>query len=386
MAANNFVNPVLNKVQAISAFPSLCKVARFQQSECRKCEHICPENAITVAVGPQINGDCSQCGLCLNVCPTEALYSDLDLDQLMDKQMMSLRARKNEFAVTPCVSFHCQEAQAPNAESLGLRCLGNLTENTLLRSMLLGFEEVLLSRGKCSDCRLSQGGKMFDNLLATMQPLTKALGWDDFSLHVLYEPRKLNGGDLNLSRRALFAGLIEKVVSHAAHADHIRDQDATELFDRSAEMKNQKRASPKRETLRTMLREENVAAFADETEALNVPWKKMTVDQGNCIACGICVAVCPTGALVKFQELGQVVRTINYALCSNCLLCQEACPKHVISFTENSSLADVVEDQIVEVARIDITPCVICGEPITPAEGGQICMTCNKRQMSWPVR
>ena len=386
MAANSFLNPVHNKVQTIQALPSLCKEARFRQSECRKCEEVCPEKAITVAMGPQINGDCSQCGLCLNVCPTETFYSDLDLDQLLAEQMMSLRARKGEFAVTPCVSFHCQEAQAPNAESLGIRCLGNLTENTLLRSTLLGFEEVVLSRGKCADCRLSQGGKMFDELLATMQPLAKALGSDGFALQVLYEPRKLDDGDLKLSRRALFTGLVKKVVSHAAHADYLRDRNATELFDRSAEMKDQKRPSPKRETLRTMLREGNRAAIADETGAWSVPWKKMTVDHDNCIACGICVAVCPTGALVKFQEPGQVVRTINHALCSNCLLCQEACPQHVISFTENSSLADVVENHIVEVARINITPCVICGEPITPAEGGQICMTCNKRQMSWPLR
>lgn len=385
MSAVRSLNPIINKIQAISAVPSLCKVARFRQSECRKCEEICPETAITVAMGPKINGDCTHCGLCLNACPTETFYSDLHLDELLAGRMKALSSQKGSAAKPALISFHCRETTAPDMESLGLLCLGNLTENALLRGALLGFDRVVFSRGKCSDCPMSRGGKLFDALLVTMRPMAEALGAAGFAFQVRDEPKKPNEEQLKLSRRALFTGWVEHIADRVARADPCQEGKAAGLSGHSIESQDQKRLSPKREALRAMLRSRASGPGTDMSGTPAVPWKKMTVDQDHCVACGICVAVCPTGALVKITAHEQVVRTINHALCTNCLLCQEACPQQVIHFTENARLAEVVEDQIVEVARIALTPCVICGEPITPAEGGRACMTCSKRQMSWPI-
>lgn len=93
------------------------------------------------------------------------------------------------------------------------------------------------------------------------------------------------------------------------------------------------------------------------------------------------VNVCPTGALTKVFENNQVVRHLNNSLCNNCNLCQEACPENVISFVEDYAVTDLIEDKTHVVARIDMTSCVLCGEFI-PAGHGEICTTCEKRQIS----
>lgn len=107
----------------------------------------------------------------------------------------------------------------------------------------------------------------------------------------------------------------------------------------------------------------------------------MEVDEKNCIACGICVAVCPTGALRKERQNAQVIRYFNSALCSNCSLCEEACPKQVIRFATRVNMMDTIEGTTTVVARINLTSCTICGETIPETEG-KVCITCQKRQLS----
>ncbi|HID09050.1 TPA: 4Fe-4S dicluster domain-containing protein [Candidatus Micrarchaeota archaeon] len=53
----------------------------------------------------------------------------------------------------------------------------------------------------------------------------------------------------------------------------------------------------------------------------------------NCIRCGLCVGVCPTGA-VRLTEGGVV---IDPELCAGCGLCVKGCPVAALYFEETSS-------------------------------------------------
>ena len=64
-----------------------------------------------------------------------------------------------------------------------------------------------------------------------------------------------------------------------------------------------------------------------------------------------------------------------------CFASSEACPEGVIGFEEAYAATDLINDQTYVVARIDMTSCAICGETI-PAGRGEICTTCEKRQIS----
>jgi len=52
----------------------------------------------------------------------------------------------------------------------------------------------------------------------------------------------------------------------------------------------------------------------------------LEIDKGFCIGCGLCVSVCPTGAIAL--EYGKA--TINSELCTLCYRCTEVCPRGAI--------------------------------------------------------
>ena len=366
---------ILNKKQVISAVSRLCKTARFRQSECRKCEEICPEKAISLSIGPKISSDCSNCGLCLNVCPTEAFYINLNLEQLLADSIASPHIAPKANA---SIAFHCLESQPLNSASIGLRCLGNLTEISLLRAAVSGLKELQFSRGQCSECHLSMGGKLFDTMVGTIVPLCEAIGRDEFLIRIVQQKRKHDIDEVALSRRKLFTGLMRHVLDPSPEMGQEGNLGGV------SNLHNRKGLSSKKTALNELLARNAVVTSDNGAYTTIVPWKKMVVDQTKCIACGICASVCPTGALTKIQKQDQIITTINPSLCSNCFLCQEACPQHAIDFVIADNLKEIFSEQPVEVARINLVNCVICGEQLTPNHDSQVCTTCQKRQMSWP--
>ena len=222
---------------------------------------------------------------------------------------------------------------------------------------------------------------MLESSMTTSKALAESMGLKKFIMK-LQERQKRKKKEELLSRREFFTSISYKVTnSGTASILSQNESDAEEFINERSTFRDGKRPSHRRAQLRKLLRrgEQDYANGGDHHQVL--PWTKMEVDEPNCTACGTCVAVCPTGALTKKFENNQVVRHLNNSLCTNCYLCQEACPESVISFEEDYAVTDLIEDKTHVVARIDMTSCVICGE-IIPAGRGKTCATCEKRQIS----
>ena len=61
--------------------------------------------------------------------------------------------------------------------------------------------------------------------------------------------------------------------------------------------------------------------------AARYPWLRYRVSSADCVSCGDCAAVCPTGAVMPEHDYAA-----SSARCNVCLACAEACPSGAISF------------------------------------------------------
>ena len=59
--------------------------------------------------------------------------------------------------------------------------------------------------------------------------------------------------------------------------------------------------------------------------------KKAYVRWEECVSCGCCEKVCPTGAIRVFKGM---YASVDEASCVGCMLCQKACPASVIEVRE----------------------------------------------------
>ena len=366
------LDAVLIETQAVSVDAELCKRVRYRKSTCQSCVDVCPDNAITLSPGPVINASCTHCGLCQNACPTEVFQNDVNVDQALLQQVGSPRSKDQAVANKNRVFIHCSQAETQDDNSLAIHCLGNMSENFFLGSALSGLDEIILTHGHCSQCQLKNAEGLFTKSIKTSQAIIKNMGLEKCAM-TLIEEQKAHAEAPRLTRRALFS----KISATSSLTEQV-DEDVTNA---RLAMKDGTRFSPRRELLHKLIKQNALGVSDENVTQQGLPWRKMKVDEANCVACAICVKVCPTGALTKIFENNQVIRLLNDSVCTNCNLCQEACPEHVISFEEDYALTDLIEDKTYVVARIDMTSCAICGE-IIPAGRGEICTTCEKRQIA----
>ena len=59
--------------------------------------------------------------------------------------------------------------------------------------------------------------------------------------------------------------------------------------------------------------------------------RRAVVDQRDCVACGCCVKVCPTGAI---RIVKGIMAQVDPAKCVGCRKCAKECPASIIAIQE----------------------------------------------------
>jgi ferredoxin/coenzyme F420-reducing hydrogenase delta subunit len=278
------------------------------------------------------------------------------------------------------LDFHCNPAQNQNGDSLGLPCLGRITASTILAAALIGFDEVVLTRGICSRCHLQAGEELLTSSMATSRRLLESTGFGQVAIRIRQEERTK---EPILGRREIFSRISNKVKDKAASFLSAGETAVREELTRHSEGTEDKPVSTEREWLRKLLRQNRQGDPMVVKYRPDLPWGRIEIDEENCSACGICVALCPTGAISRKSANGEEALYFNSSTCTNCSLCKEACPENVIDFEEDLSLTDILDDEARVVARVKSVLCNTCGERITAGKGSR-CPTCEKRQV-WAV-
>ncbi|HWI62790.1 MAG TPA: 4Fe-4S dicluster domain-containing protein [Symbiobacteriaceae bacterium] len=284
-----------------------CLRSRHIRSACRACSDICPENAFgfedrKLTVDPAL---CSRCGLCLGACPTAAL------------QVRGV----DESQFDGALEVRC--AHAPG-DGVALPCLGALSPDHIVD---LGSRRpgVALVAGDCAACPMARGGERARASLAAAVETLSALGHSE----------------LPVWRTKAEAAAPEQVQA-------VSRRDLLALWGRSA-VQTGRSLLPDREVNPVKLpakvparRLRWLKRFAAPEHDGRMRWPTRQVAAG-CIACNICVAFCPTGALVSREGEDRTwTLSLQTVACVDCGTCMQLCPRSLISPGEGPQIREVL--------------------------------------------
>lgn len=350
--------PVI-RVGAISALPTSCKRVRYRKDDCRVCQEICPERAISLNPGPGISSACTECGLCVAACPTQVFSDERREEQELLAGAHSLpREQEGAGQLTIC----CTKAGDHGSDSLTVSCLGKLSAHFVVALAAMGFQRVTFARGPCGECRLKPSEALFSSTLDTARRILAATGILRFAVQI---SEGASRGETYRSRRGFFSP-IAALLGAAGRAAAGKNT-TPPRFRRST-----------RQISQDLLAEGWVPQDRPLPGRRDLPYGSITIDAAACSTCGICSQVCPTGAVYDTPEPGYRLFWFDPVSCLNCRLCGDACPEGALRFEEEPLLSSLLFGERRVAARVELATCAMCGDEI-PAVLRSLCPTCEKR-------
>ncbi|MBW4935418.1 4Fe-4S binding protein [Marinobacter sp. F4206] len=315
---------------------SLCAHSRANKTGCTRCLDVCPTEAIFSAGDHiQIDSDiCAGCGSCAAVCPTSAVTMNETpfeaVTQAVETMARVYREHTNE---SPRLVFHTlgagadaiaylaryDDGLADDLIPLGLEHVDRIGHAEIMAAFGAGYAEVLI----LADNEIDRRAVTAEVELA--QAMLKGTHNSPSRVRVIEAKELCAAGDNDgrVSEPVLLVG---------------GRRDITRV---------------------------TVAAMADKIEApiplpAGAPYGAIEIDSDKCTLCLACVSLCPTGALGDHPDRPEVQFTEN--ACVQCGVCDSTCPETAIALKPQ---LDVSKDALSARALHGEEPfeCISCGAP-----------------------
>lgn len=346
------------KIEHVAYDSATCAGGASGHQACGRCIGACPytaiardpKNPLRVVVDQHV---CEGCGACVAECPTSSLtFTEPSPIELRGRLAALLAPIDGIQAEPPVVAFHCAErgaaaiadalrlglAYSPRILPVPMACLRHVSEADLLGAIRLGAAGVALVG--CESCP--------------------------------HGPR-----DLFLQRVSRVRGVLD---AFGAGADRVRlvtgqADDSRAMIAALDGFAASLGPAPVRWDGRGGLPADGREVIADAVRALldasrrdpgrlavtpDAPFAVPEVDPAKCTLARACVNACPTHAW-RFDEPRQALELRSIA-CVNCGLCVEVCPEGAITLAPAIPLAARALDWQVEV-RDELVACLKCGKP-----------------------
>lgn len=285
---------------------NVCQPHRVLPGGCRRCADVCSAGVLTAGSdGVTVAEGCQSCGRCAAACPAGAV------------SMPGMPEAETFLHDTP-TAIECQRVpERLSANAVRVPCLGGLDETHLLALHLsANCRSVhLVDRGWCRDCPAGgPGAHPVANALRTAVELLTIVGTDPASMPVLQTisaPRRLRQDIAPVlpGRRTLFGRLLKGADASAAPPKAVAKR------------------PPRRARALAML------ARIQEHRGESLPGALFPEIRlsGACTNCGVCSALCPTGALVSYEADAITGLSFDAASCTVCGRCTDICREGAIT-------------------------------------------------------
>ncbi|MBM6682661.1 4Fe-4S binding protein [Collinsella intestinalis] len=323
-----------------------CLVCKSEKSTCRRCEEVCPVNAIEVDDGEvDISDACRKCGLCVPVCPTEAILSP----RVQPKKIYDAVAKAATAHTTAYVTCTRALRRVPRENEVVIACVGDVTPETWF-AIMTDFPQVsvYLPLGICDKCRNAGGEEILGDAIATAEE------WSGTGMGLEVEPRALVCQKRREYERKEFldnikrtTGLTVSKLNPAAAAvatvtqrlkEHNKKLSALErTLAQATGTTTQKRRRVLTQSRQLLLSTLQAHPKLAENIQITVP----ECDFSKCTMCGECVRACPLHAC---DLVGAGRFALEPTYCVGCGLCAEVCPEHALTMATHEGTELVVPD------------------------------------------
>lgn len=307
-----------------------CVHERVATAHCRACALACPRAAVAMTDEELRIDDaaCDGCGLCVAVCPQEAI----GMDRVPG-------APGSPTIGEPCVDLICDRAPSPEGTAT-VPCLHAMGWQALVRLRGRGLRSFRTFRGDCSRCDRRPTGQGFDDALAHVNAMLEGRG---------LEPLGCCEGTAAGSNRG---ASVEQAMNGSRRKFLRRLIDAPPV--RSSAVGPESPASL-------------LPAHGREPIHPRVP----VIDPERCRGCDACVRLCPTGAIALHADIGGASYLVRAARCTGCGVCTDVCEAGAITVSQ-------WEPQRQDAVRLAAAGCPRCGvvhhAPVL--DPGQLCPVC----------
>lgn len=319
---------------------NLCAHSRASKVGCTRCLDVCPTEAIYSAGDfVQIDSNiCAGCGTCASVCPTSAIdMNESPFEAITQALALMARTYSEQTKETPRLLVHTAELgyqtiakHARHADGLADDLIPFAIEHTdrfghaeMLAALGAGFAEVLILTDSPEDAAIVQ----------PQLELSQAM---------------LSGAGTETSRIRLID--TDQLSAAAQHPQ--RACDPVLLMGGRRDIT--------RVSVSAITR--NAGGSTEQAIALpeGSPYGAIAIDSDKCTLCLACVSLCPTGALADHADRPEVQFTEN--ACVQCGVCRSTCPETAIQLIPQLELSNAALQKRALHGE-DPFECISCGKP-----------------------
>ncbi|WP_201337732.1 MULTISPECIES: 4Fe-4S binding protein [unclassified Nitratiruptor] len=310
-----------------------CLRTDYFHNDCKNCMEICPENAFYFD-RKRLSVDfdkCTNCSVCLGICPTEALTLDFfNPNDYILKNETHLSCKKD----IPCLSVFSSE----HFITIALR------HGTLSCDL-----------SHCEGCHLNPENKTLHSIRERLEEAKRFL--DESGAEAVMEEKPYQE-----DRRGFFKAIF------SAAKEVAQEEKLSSL------QSDLNRVPLKLTLLKNSLKKASKDLPNKEVSTAYSFFGNKKIDE-SCTNCGDCVQFCPTNALFASSE-GDAIWFIA-GKCIDCAICNDICKPKSITDAQALDLVAFAFDRGEELIHHQIEICSECKTPFAYKGGEMLCDRCK---------